>query len=717
MQTPDDSSELPGAGSPSAKSHASRAAQPPPAARRAAVKQTSPLTAGILLVLLVAITYLPVIRNGYIWDDDAYVTQNLQLRSATGLWNIWFVPFSLPQYYPLVHSTFWVEYHLWGLAPLGYHVVNVLLHAMSVLLFWRLLVKLALPGAWLAAAVFAVHPVHVESVAWVTERKNVLSLALALGSLLAYLRFAPVPVNTHAAPDETEQRWGWYAAAYGLFVAALLSKTVVASLPAVILVIYWWKHGKLRSRDVLPLVPFFAVGIAAAVHTAWLERYDVGAQGVEWDFSLLDRILIAGRVAWFYAAKLAWPDPLMFFYPRWQIDDHVWWQYLFPLGAVALVAALWWGRSRIGRGPLAAILIFGGVLVPVLGFLNVYPFRFSFVADHFTYHASLALFALIAAVAAAGMRRLFGPQSDLSRVAGAAVVLLLVVLSWRRVSAFQDPESLYRDTLAKNPESVISLANLALYLADQGRCEEALPLARDGVRLGPNEAAAHNNLGLVLLRSGDRLGFQPGQIEEAIAQLQECLQINPRYAAAHSNLAYTLLRGGKAEEALQHFASVLEIEPTNSRAMFGSATCLEMLGRPDAALDFYARSVVADPDLAPAHFGLARLLLERDQVDDAIQHLRAGLNRDAANMEAHLLLANAFLHRGELQGASQEFSMVLAAQPRHVGALTGLGQTLLQARQPGQAVRYLEEALRLDPQNTRARSLLEQAQGAPAQDK
>jgi len=715
MQTPDASSNSPREESLHETRSATNVLQAP---RRSPAGPAAQLRAGAALLLLALVAYVPVTRNGYIWDDDAYVTQNLTLRSPAGLWKIWFVPLSLPQYYPLVHSTFWIEYHLWGLAPLGYHVVNVLLHMVSILLFWRLLVRLELPGAWLAAAIFTVHPVHVESVAWVTERKNVLSLALALGSLLAYLRFSPATATRDDANSEaTAQNWRWYAAAYGLFVAALLSKSVVASLPAVILVIYWWKRGAIGWREVAPLIPFFVVGIAAGAHTAWLERYNVGAQGTEWNFSFLDRVLIAGRVAWFYAAKLAWPDPLMFFYPRWEIDDHVWWQYLFPLSAAALIAALWYWRGAIGRGPLAAILIFGGVLVPVLGFLNVYPFRFSFVADHFDYHASLALLALFAAVATLVLRHLAGTSSDLARFAGAALVLLLIVLSWRRVTAFQDPETLYRDTLAKNPGSVISLANLALYLADQGRCEEALPLAREGVRLGPQEAAAHNNLGLVLLRSGDRLGFQPGQFDEAVAQLQECLRINPRYAAAHSNLAYTLLTRGKAEEALQHFTSVLEIEPANARAMYGCATCLEMSGKLDDALDFYARSVVADPDLAPAHFKLAQLLLDREQVDDAIQHLQAGLSRDPANIEAHMLLGNALLRRGDLQAAGQEFAAVLNAQPRHPSALTGLGLVLLQARQPGQAIRYLEEALRFDPQNAQARALLEQARGQASGEK
>ena len=293
--------------------------------------------------------YAPVVRDEFIWDDDAYVTHNGTLRTLPGLWAIWFVPFSIPQYYPLVHTTFWIEYHLWGLAPLGYHIVNVLLHGASAVLFWRLLVQLRLPGAWLAAALFAVHPVDVESVAWVTERKNVLSLAFALAALSSYLKFHPASVQSdqdHAVAGSAGARW--YLLALALFIAALLSKTVVATVPAVLLVIYWWRTGGIDWRELPFLMPFFVLGAASGLFTAWLEVKHVGAEGEEWDFTSVERVLIAGRVLWFYAAKLAWPYPLIFFYRRWMIDWHEAWQYVYPAAAVATIVLLWCGRTRDG---------------------------------------------------------------------------------------------------------------------------------------------------------------------------------------------------------------------------------------------------------------------------------------------------------------------------------------------------------------------------------
>lgn len=343
---------------------------------------------GLLLAVSVFIAYQPVLRGGFIWDDDDYVTNNWTLHDFNGLKHIWFDTQATPQYYPLVHTTFWLEYHAWKLNPVGYHVVNVLLHALGSILLWRVLKRLELPGAWLAAAVFALHPVNVESVAWITERKNVLSAVFFFAAAWAYLRFA-------GESEGKKRRWSWWLAALCLFVCALLSKTVACSLPAVLLLVRWWKKKRLQAGDVLPMVPFFIAGLWLGLQTARLEEHHVGASGAEWSFSLGERCLIAGRALWFYAGKLVWPVKLTFVYPRWQMDAGIWWQWLFPAAALAIVATLWFARKRIGRGPLVAVLVFAGALFPALGFVNVYPMRFSFVADHFQYLASIGIIVLV----------------------------------------------------------------------------------------------------------------------------------------------------------------------------------------------------------------------------------------------------------------------------------------------------------------------------------
>ncbi len=335
-------------------------------------------------MVAVLLVYQPAWHGGFIWDDDAHVTKP-ELRSWQGLYRIWFDVRATTQYYPLLHSAFWIEHRLWGDATLGYHLVNLLLHAAAAVMVALILRRLAVPGAYLAAAIFALHPVHVESVAWITEQKNTLSAVFYLGAMLVYLHF-----------DQT-RKIALYWWALGLFLLAILSKTVTATLPGALLVIFWWQRGRLSwKRDVLPLTPLFLLGAGGGMVTAWWELQVNHCVGPEFQFTPVERLLIASRAVWFHLWKLCWPTKLTFFYPRWQIDSGAWWQYLFPLGLTALLVGLWSIRRRT-RAPLAALLFFGGTLFPVLGFFNLYTFRYSLIANHYQYLASLGAITLAAA--------------------------------------------------------------------------------------------------------------------------------------------------------------------------------------------------------------------------------------------------------------------------------------------------------------------------------
>ena len=430
-----------------------------------------PVWQGGLIVLLVFLAYLPALHGGFIWDDDFYVTNNPTLHDLGGLQRIWFKVGAVPQYYPMVHTTFWLEYHLWGLNPVGYHLINVLLHATAAILLWQVLLHLQIPGAWLAAVLFALHPVCVESVAWITERKNVLSAVFYFAAALAYLRF--VALEEPGGPNRL--RWYWYLGALVLFMAALLSKTVTCSLPAALLLVCWWKKGRVQRGDILPLLPFFVLGVGLGLMTAWIEKYHVGAQGAEWSLTFGERCLIAGRALWFYAGKLVWPVHLTFIYPRWKIEPEVWWQWLFPIAAVGVVAGLWLARRRIGKGPLVAVLFFAGTLGPALGFVNVYPMRYSFVADHFQYLASVGLITLCAA----GLARI-------PRIIPATLVVLLGALTWQQAGIYRNLETLWRDTLAKNPDCWMAHNNLGHLLSNQGRIDEAMEHYHKAIQINPN---------------------------------------------------------------------------------------------------------------------------------------------------------------------------------------------------------------------------------------
>ena len=403
--------------------------------------------AGIFLVTLLA--YLPAIGAGFIWNDSDYVTKTA-LQSLHGLWRIWFELGATEQYYPLLHSAFWFEHRLWGDAPMGYHLVNILLHATSACLFgaalsrllrgWsglsrRSLAKTALPPirslgseesktstasngriegnsphphagsstegkaalsavGLLAALLFALHPVCVESVAWISEQKNTLSTVFYLLSALAYFKWREKKSGSAISGPDRRPSFYWFA--FGIFILALLTKSVTATLPAALLVVIWWREGRLSwKRDFAPLFPWLVLGAASGLFSGWVERTYVGARGAEFTLNALERCLLAGRATWFYLGKLLWPANLIFIYPRWNVSSAEGWQYLFPLAALALVAALWLIRRR-SRAPLAAFLFFAGSLFPTLGFFNLYAFVFSYVADHWQYLPSLGVFAVVA---------------------------------------------------------------------------------------------------------------------------------------------------------------------------------------------------------------------------------------------------------------------------------------------------------------------------------
>jgi tetratricopeptide (TPR) repeat protein len=557
--------------------------------------------AAALLLLAPFVVYAPLRSAGFVWDDDQNVVQNMLLRDRAGLRRIWLDPRASQQYYPVTHSSFWLETQLWGVDARPFHFTNVLLHALNGLLLWRVLLLLGLPGAYLAALVFAVHPVMTESVAWITERKNVLSLALALGALATYLRFAPPESERVGA-----RRFGLYALSLGLFVLALLAKTVVCSLPAAILVIRWWKHGRIRAGDLLLLLPFFVLGAAAGLFTAWLEQHHVGAVGTEWALTPVDRLLIGGRALWFYAGKLVWPHPLIFFYPRWQIDPGTLWQFVPPVAAVAAAAVLWAARGRIGRGPLAAGLLYAGILLPALGFFDVYAFRYSFVADHFQYHASPALLALFAAVGAQSAERLGAQARNAARGVAAGMLVTLGALTFMEAREYRDLETLYRSTIAANPEAWNAQLNLANHLSSTGRNQEALPLAREAVRLAPRVADAHNTLGAALyLTAVESPALAPSRLPEAIEAFANALSIAPDHLDALHNGAVALGAAGRHAEAAGYYARVLELEPADVDARVGLGRSLLMLGRRQEAEAQLREALRREPGRTDAQQALA----------------------------------------------------------------------------------------------------------------
>ncbi len=550
-----------------------------------AVKRSVPRIGPWRIVLLLAVTllaYWPVFSAGWVWDDESYILTNTTLTSPNALREIWLEPSRSPQYYPLVFTGFWIERSLFGNDPRGYHAINLALHLGVVLLAFLVLRKLSMKGATAIALLFALHPMQVESVAWITERKNVLSGVFYFASALAYLRFAPLDDGTARAPD----RWRWYAISLALFLAALFSKTVSATLPAALLLVTYWKRPSLSPRALLPLLPFFVLGAGFGGMTAWLERSRVGAVGADWSLSFLERVVLAGRIAWFYPSKLLWPHPLVFIYPRWTIEVNAL-QLLAPISLAGAVIALFVLRHRLGKGPFVAAAFYLVTLFPALGFLNVYPMRFSYVADHFQYLAALGPLAL---VVAAWERWRPARFIGIDRGVLAAVVVALGVLCFRQALVYRSGEALWRDTLAKNPSAWIAHNNLGYILAGTGRGTEAMGYYRSALALRPRFAEAHNNLAT--------LYGQQGKLELALAECDSAIAADAEFSRAYFNRALAEVRLGRHEAALADLDRFEKLVGPYARAGLYRGVALNALGRPREALAALDAALKLDPTQA-----------------------------------------------------------------------------------------------------------------------
>jgi len=631
---------------------------------------TRPLLAGGLIVLITLLVYIPAMRGGFIWDDDYYVTHNDTLTSIDGLRRIWFELGATPQYYPLVHTSFWIEYHLWELQPFGYHLVNVLLHIVSALMLWRILRRLGVPGAWWAAAIFAIHPVHVESVAWITERKNVLSGLFYLAAAWAYLRFA----GLGGACSGLARRWRFYALALVLFACALLSKTVTCTLPAALLLLLWWKRSRLRRADLLPLIPLLALGLAMGLVTVWMEKHHVGAEGEEWALTFLDRCVLAGRILCFHVGKLLWPQKLAFIYPRWQIDAGVWWQFLFPLAALAPVVVLWLVRRRLGTGPLIAVLFFGGTLFPALGFFDVYPMRYSYVADHFQYLASIGVIVLIVAAVATAFGRLPSLGPSAGPMTGAAALMMLGVLAGLRAGAFTSPEALWRDTVTTNPDAWMAQDHLGRLLVDRGEFAQAIWHYRRALQTKPDGATIRTDLARAFLKAG--------AVDRAIRQYRRVAAEHPDDPEPRNNLGIALLSAGRPDEAFTQFTWTLELDPHNAPAHNNLAGLLSLQGRMDEAVAHLNEAIRAEPGNVGARCNLAGALTAQGKLEEAAGQYRQALAYRPDDARIRCAWGDVLRVQGKLDEAIEQYRTVLRADPEHAAAGAGLQAALAEQQQP-----------------------------------
>jgi tetratricopeptide (TPR) repeat protein len=597
---------------------------------------------GAAIVVAAFLAYWPSLRGGFLWDDDGHVT-GAALRSVDGLRRIWTEPGATQQYYPVLHTAFWAEHRLWGDAAAGYRLINLLLHLASACLLVRILRRLEIRGAWLAAAVFALHPVCVESVAWISEQKNTLSLFFYLAALLVYLRFDTGRARRH------------YGVALVLFALALGAKTVTATLPAALLVIFWWRRGRLEwRRDVVPLLPWFALSAVAGTFTAWMERNLIGASGTEFSLTFVQRGLVAGRALWFYVGKVFWPAELCFVYPRWRFETVEPRMFFFPVGVLAVFMALWAIRGRT-RAPLAGALFFAGSLFPALGFVNVYPFLFSFVADHFQYLACLGVIVPVAGGLTAAWARWPAGWRTAGRGAAVAGLAALGVLTWQQSRLYVDASTLYTETLRRNPDCWMAAYNLGNLRLKQGELAAAVEFFDWTIALRPDDADAFTNRGAALRRLG--------RPEEAIASYREALRRAPDSFSAHYDLGGALAGTGRWEEAVVQFENACRIEPDHSGIQANLAAALLRLNRPTEAVPHFERALREQPDDVAVLCNLGIALRDSGRPADAVARFDEALHLKPDSAEVHYNLALALRLVGRPDEAREHYRTARRLKP------------------------------------------------------
>jgi protein O-mannosyl-transferase len=650
-----------------------------------------------ILIATTFVAYIPSLSCGFIWDDDSYLTNSLIIRAPDGLYKFWCTNEAI-DYYPISNTSLWIEWRLWGMNARGYHAFSLILHIAESLLIWIVLRKISVPGAFLTAMIFAVHPVNVESVAWIAQRKDMLAFLFFLLSILWYLKFLACPrvplaakqtLPTAHRPLPTSLSFilhpssfaRWYCLSLISFALGMLSKGSVATLPVILLAIVWWlrsleiipslvQEGKhfstqegrhsclpldkshprlpfdnfalppfisrllrpLTLWDVFRTVPFFLVAVLITLVHVWFQTKGTGE--VLRAAGLIERLLGAGGVVWFYLYKALLPINLVFVYPQWDIQpgNPLWWM---PLGAVIIVTAvLYWYRESWGRPFFFAWGFFCVALIPVMGFSDVVFFRYSLVADHYQHIAIIAVIAIVSAP----WSLLYRHKNRVARRAAALVAVaaigILAVLTWRQCGFYHDGITLYEYTLEKNPKCWMAHNNMGSMFLNADRLDEAAEHFRRALEIKPDNVEAHNNLGIVFSR---RSKFQEG-----IEYFQKALKLNPQDPNAHNNYGLILAYLDRYPEAIEQYRQALQFKPKYPDAHNNLGLALAQLNQPKEAIEHYRQALALRPDYLEAHYNLGLALSSVGQVPEAIEHYQRALELKPDYAEAYFNLALAY---------------------------------------------------------------------------
>jgi tetratricopeptide (TPR) repeat protein len=673
-----------------------------------------------IIASAVFLAYFPCIQGGFIFDDESILLNNPLIKASNGIYSFWCTAEAM-DYWPATYSTLWVEWRLWGMHSAGYHITNLVMHVAAALLVWLILRKLSVPGAFFAAMLFAVHPVNVESAAWIASRKNLAAMLFFLLSIFWYLKtavsrtslktympttsvgMAPAPSPSPPAPSPSPL---WYWLSLSAFMLAMLGKGSVSVLPVLLLGIVWWqesagsdpiargpctvwsaKIGLTASmrRNLVRLAPFFVIAVALIGVNMWFQTRGTGI--VLRTASFTERMLGASTAVWFYLDKAFLPLNLILIYPRWQIEvgNPLWW---LPLTAAAIVTAvLWRYRRGWGRPFLFAWGFFCVSLAPVLGFTDVGYMRFSLLADRYQHIALIGAIALAAAGWGLWHRRMHGPARWTVNSTAALATGALMILTWQQSGFFRDALTLYEATLKKNADCPLAHYNMGVTLVQLGRTREAIEHYEKVLSLEPGQTEVHIKIGLALTYAG--------RSREAIEEFQKFLQSDPDNVEVHRYLGIALTYAGRAQEAMEHFQRALALKPDFAEAHQTLGVALYQSGRTQEAIEHYEQALHYKPDYPEAHQNLGYALFRTGRTQEAIEHYVEALRLNPDLPEAHNNLGLALVNSGRLQEAIPHFIKAVELRPDFPDAYSSLAMCYAQTNQPAKAVAAARKALEI----------------------
>ena len=727
----------------------SKAPERPSAARR--------FLPAALILAAALLVYWPALRGGYVWDDDLLIVKNRDVRADDGLLRIWFNRKSA-EYLPLTYGMHWLEWRAFSGSATGPHVINVLLHGLGAVLLGFILQRLRVPGAWLAALFFALHPVAVSSAAWLSERKNTLSMVLYLGSILAYLRFedgishhdGPLFVaallrrakksttsttngnreaairSRHEETTRTTKGAPHYLLSLGLFLLALLAKTSVVMLPLVLLLLVWWRRGKVVTRDLIRTIPFFALSLALGLVTVWFQWHNAIGQEAARPEGAASRIAAAGWIAWFYLYKILLPVGLYAIYPRWEVNGSSILSFL-PLALLAAATALLWvKRRRWGPGPLIAWAYFIVSLLPVLGFVDMSFMRLSLVADHLQYAAMPGILALAGALLARAAAGASGGRP--AAVAVGICLAAMAALTFQRAGVFSSDQRLWRNNLEKSPRRASLWCGLGKAYADAGAPDEAILCFDKSLELDSKDYHAWLERGIARAAAGrsaeaiadyDRaIALKPecaeawytrsnaffnlGRSAEALRDLDKAIALKPDYAEAYVNRGLIHAAAGRYDDAVRDYDRAIAAEPDSAQAYVNRGLVFAATRRPDEAMRDYNEAIALDPDCVEAWYNRGTAYARAGRLDAALRDLDEAVALKPDYAEAYVNRGNVYMAARLYDEAIGDYGKAIACDRRYADAWYNRANACLAANRPAEAVRDLDRLIELRPRDARA---------------